>query len=236
MSNSIERAQTAALFSLIGVMIGVLGLLAVLWLNTLHRSVMDQAEAIKDLEKTTERTAAAQRLAFDTLISDDGGAVVSDKITAQYEKQGRELDESKRQLKIKEVAQDALSTQNKTLIDDNKSLKKELAYASKVVEEYDALKKDVPDVRSRLKKLQDDSERKSRMLAEYEEIVGTDAGKKALSHYRKYEWTWYIALAGWGVALLFALGLFAALSMRPPGTDEPTTEPTDEGPPPHRIT
>ncbi len=88
-SSPLERAQAAALFGLLGVVLGVLGLLAAAWLITLNRSVQDQSAELREIK-------AVQHLALDTLLSDAGRGDLPDRFTEQYERRARELAEARR--------------------------------------------------------------------------------------------------------------------------------------------
>ena len=80
--------------------------------------------------------------------------------------------------------------------------------------------KEAEDLRTTLDELTTRSDRQAQKLAEQEAIVDTVDGRKAGALLRSYDRAWYVAAAGWGVALFLALGLAATLGLRPPGLSE----------------
>src|SRR5262249_45120388 len=60
-----DRTQSAVLFGLLGAMLGVIGLSAVLWLNSLASHMQDQSRVIQDLERTVRETSDRQRVVLD---------------------------------------------------------------------------------------------------------------------------------------------------------------------------
>ena len=67
-------------------------------------------------------------------------------------------------------------------------------------------------------------------------MFATDEGRKAATLYRRYLWTWYLAAAGWAVAVLVVVGLLALLSRRTEYDESPPEPAPPDAPPPHRIT
>ncbi len=130
----------------------------------------------------------------------------------------------------------ALAAKYNALAADHAKSREELDRVNKALKAPDAEKADSSDLLTRLYHLQADSDRKTEKLAKYEDMLGTAEGKEAASLYRRYQWNWYLAVAGWGVAVLLALGLLAALSLRPPGPAGSATGEAPEEAPPHRIT
>ena len=105
-----------------------------------------------------------------------------------------------------------------------------------MAEKYQKDAKDAPELRTRVVKLESDASKQARKLADQEELLETMEGRKAADILRRYERAWYVAVLGWGVALVLALGLLAAWGSRQfpvPGGEAPTTDPEES--PPHRI-
>jgi len=62
-------------------------------------------------------------------------------------------------------------------------------------------------------------------------------GHRAVELIHGYQRTWWAAVAGWGVTVLLALGLVAALlTPRAPAEAEPAPPEPPPAPEPHRIT
>jgi len=223
-----DRVQTAALFGLIGMLAGVLGLAVLIWLYTLNHRVQDQADALEELARTTEQATAAQRLALDTLL-DEPGEVRARRSIAKYDQTVRELAALKRKLSNEATIQDALAAQAG-------KLQKELADAKKVVQEYETLKKGYPDVAIRIRDLESEREASAAKLAEYDRLLETTAGRNATALLNKYHRTWYAAVAGWVVGVCAAFSLLFTLGRQKPVTAPGGSAPQPEEPPPHRIT
>ncbi len=128
---------------------------------------------------------------------------------------------------------DALATRARDLQRGNDLLKKDLESANKVVRAYEAEKKQDPDLHTRLRKLESDREAKAAKIGELEKLLGTTEGHNAAALLRKYDRTWYVAVAGWAVGLFVTLGLLATLGQKP--APEPAGSAPEE-PPRHRIT
>ncbi|MBV8232778.1 MAG: hypothetical protein JO329_22580, partial [Planctomycetaceae bacterium] len=223
-----DRVQTAALFGLIGMLAGVLGLAVLIWLYTLNHRVQDQADALEELARTTEQATAAQRLALDTLL-DEPSDVRARRSIAKYDQTVRELAALKRKLSNEATIQDALAAQAG-------KLQKELADAKKVVQEYETLKKGYPDVATRIRDLESEREASAAKLAEYDRLLETTAGRNATALLNKYHRTWYAAVAGWVVGVCAAFSLLFTLGRQKPVTAPGGSAPQPEEPPPHRIT
>jgi proteasome lid subunit RPN8/RPN11 len=223
-----DRVQTAALFGLIGMLTGVLGLAVLIWLYTLNHRVQDQADALEELARTTEQATAAQRLALDTLL-DESSDVRARRSIAKYDQTVRELAALKRKLSDEATIQDALAAQAG-------KLQKELADAKKVVREYETLKKEYPDLATRIRVLESEREASAAKLAEYDKLLETTEGRNATALLNKYHRTWYAAVAGWVVGVFAAFSLLFTLGRQKPVTEPGGSAPEPEEPPPHRIT
>jgi proteasome lid subunit RPN8/RPN11 len=209
-----DRAQTAVLFSLLGAMLGVLGVSAVLWLNTLSGHVQEQARALDELRKTVAESAERQRVALDA--AGRGGGLSSKEFVENYATAVRERDDARHKL-------DAQVSANALLADRTRALADDLARAKKT--EADAAAKLSAEITS----LKEVGDRQARELAEFDDLFRSAAGDKATALTASYRNTWYAAVGGWAVSLALALALAGLyLSGRPP--QEPSPEP-----PPHHI-
>ena len=232
-STTVDRTQTAMLFSLIGSLVGMLVLAAGLGLYQMYQVVADQAETLKDLRQSHGEIIAAQRLALDSLLDETSDG--PDKFTARYNLVVRERDEARKEAERSKTIDAALTDRSKRLEADNLKLTKSYESAKKTVDQYNEEKKSSPDLLGRLAFLEDALKTKARTIREKEAVLETvkDADKvEALLN--SYHRTWYIAAAGWGLFLVAALGLFTMLG-QPKPTVMPRDESTTDDPPPHRI-
>ena len=225
-----DRTQTAALFSLLGALVGVLGLAAVFWINNLNQRVEEQTQALRNLERST----GAQRLAVDAMLSNAAGGP-SQRISAQYDLVTRERDEARRMILDQEALNVAIAARARELEESNKGLHTELDAATKLAKANEKNAKDAPLLHARVEELVESSREQARKLAEQAELLDAADTVKGALLLRKYEWAWYAAVAGWGIGLLLALGLIGTILYQQ-SDDEPGTESRVDNPPPHAIT
>jgi proteasome lid subunit RPN8/RPN11 len=227
---SAERTLSAALFGLLGMMVGAAFVLGFLWLIQLNRSVQDQAERLERIATGVDRASAAQRLAFETMLAasqskdpeHDGNLLLT-----QYSNTARSLDEKKRKLDQQETINGELAVKVRTLDRDNTKLRGDLELARK----FESEAKEAGPLRERVDELEIDNKRQARQLAAQQEVLDTPAGRRVLALAHRYDRAWYAAVAGWGAALLLALGLLAAFGFKPLPAPESEGEP-GAGPPP----
>ena len=199
-----DRAQLAALFGMMGLVVGVVVVAALAWLYTLGQQLHDQTLALAKLEKSVDQTDRVQMLALDTLLAKTEEGRDPRKFVENYQKVQRDLESSRDSVKEKERLT-ALA------MADNRRLEKELEAASK--DKVEALQK-AQDERADYEAERD----KARELkSTIEAIYKTPQGELAW----KYSTSLYAAIAGWIVALLSLLGLLA-MSL--------TKDPLDPGP------
>lgn len=229
-----DRAQAAALFSLVGGLAGALVLAAVLWLHGVYQNMNAQAAAIAELKAANSEALAQHRLALDSLLADNG-KIPPEKFTAQYALVSRERDQYRRDYEDGKTTNTLLAEKLRALEKDKSDLKKEVVSARKYVDLYNRELHDEPNLVSRLGTLNDENDRKGRKIKELEELLdSTTDGQKARALQQRYERTWWTAAAGWGLSLLTMLGL-AAMAAQGRVAGRPDDEsPTDE-PAPHRI-
>jgi proteasome lid subunit RPN8/RPN11 len=242
-----ERTLTAALFGLLGMVLGAAGVLGFLWLVQLSRSVQDQADRLEKIAVGVDRAAAAQRLAFETLLAareSKDAEYDADTVLTQYRSTVRLLDENKGKLDQQATINGELAAKLRTLEKDNSKLRNDLDLARK----YESEAKEAAALRERAGVLESENRRQARTLAAQQEVLDTAAGRRALNLKGRYDRAWYAAVAGWSAALLLALGLLAAFGFKPlpgPGSEaEPGAEPPPLGrpegalpePPTHHIT
>ncbi|SIO64845.1 Proteasome lid subunit RPN8/RPN11, contains Jab1/MPN metalloenzyme (JAMM) motif [Singulisphaera sp. GP187] len=233
-ATTVDRTQTAVLFSLIGSLVGMLVLAAGLVLYQMYQEVADQARTLKDLQESTGEIVSAQRLALDSLL-DEASDGHPDKFTARYNHVVRERDEARKEAERAKTIDAALTDRSQKLEADNLKLTKEYASAKKTVAKYNEERKTSPDLLGRLAFLEDALKTKAQAITEKDAILETvkDAEKvEALIH--SYHRTWYTAAAGWGLFLVTALGLFTLIG-QPKSALRPSDESTNIDPPPHRI-
>ncbi|MBX6313518.1 MAG: Mov34/MPN/PAD-1 family protein [Isosphaeraceae bacterium] len=224
--------QTAILFSLIGVLTGVLLVAAVLWLQSMSANLQAHTEELKALEKSLavkakeseldlerERVRAKEQ-ALDALI---GQARLGGR-TEDYAKVVMERDEARKKLEERTVAFNVLGEDVARLKKARDSLAGELAAEQKKRQEIEK------ESEAKLDKQLDENERQKAQIDELQAIL-RDSGAGLLA--KKYKYAWYAAVIGWALAVAAGLGLVAALARNLPTEPEPAAPQGEE--PPHRI-
>lgn len=232
-SSAADRTQTAAIFSLVGGLAGMMLFAILLWLFSMNNQLQDQTQAIKELNTTASESSAKQRLALDVLLGQSAGTN-AEKFVRQYEQVLRERDQSAREVDRWRTIDAALNDRARALAVDNVTLTKKLEKAQEVVEAYNAAKKDYPDLQARLNNIDRDADTQAREIVRLKRLLDTVEGKKAEEIVRRYDVAWYVAAGGWAAALLLVLGLLALLG-RIKGEDAPNPEPPPLGAPTHKI-
>jgi proteasome lid subunit RPN8/RPN11 len=219
-STATERTLLATMFGMLGVVAGVVAVLASLWLYQFHRSVEDQQARLVRIGENLDRASAGQRLALEALLAASQTPQRGpDALVSQFGRTVRDLDDARTRLDGQKAINDTLAGRLLAIDDENKRLKADLSHAKTF--EKDA--KEVVALRERIDELEGKNDLQSRKLTEQEEILETAEGKKAARLVRLYDRAWYTAVAGWGVALLLTLGLLAAFGLKAPA--EATAEP-----------
>ncbi|GAC1470177.1 MAG: hypothetical protein NVSMB9_15020 [Isosphaeraceae bacterium] len=224
---SADRTLSALMFGMLGTMLGVVAMAALFWLNTIHGNLQEQAKVLEDLRKTTAESADRQRVALDAL--EGAGGTASERFLERYSQATRERDDARRQLANQRSINDLLAARSRQLAEDLAGLTER--YDKTKTYEKDA--RELPLLRTRFAELKARSERQDQKLAEQDELLDTPSGQQAMALDRKYQRTWYAAVAGWGLSLLLGLSLIASHALRLP-QDDPSP-PGPEQTPPHRI-
>lgn len=224
-------AQTGAVFALLGMLIGVLGVVAVMWLNTLARTLQDQAEALKAVERVVaggKEDVAYARLqakqqALEALLGNLRVGANAETFTEAYEKVARERDEARKALAAVETDKIALNEKTSKLLAGSRSFEERLAAADQkaatarreAADSKKAYEADVRELNAKVKAAED--------LVE-------QTGSGALN--RKYQMAWFAAAGGLGGCVLLALAVVWAFTRY--DNAEPTGGPTHASPP-HSI-
>lgn len=234
-----DRTLAAMLFALFGVLAGVIGVLAVLWLNQFATSVQDQNDKLDRMAASVDRSSAAQRLALESLLSaSTSKGHTPDTLVAGYEKTTRDLDEARQKLDRQETINDTMAARARALEAANSKLANDLELTGAHAAKYEADAKETPELRKRVDDLEEENGEQKGKLQAQEKLVATIEGRKVADVLRRYDRAWFAAVAGWGAALLLTLALLAALAMRAPlgPRDEPHGLPPESGGmPPHQI-
>jgi proteasome lid subunit RPN8/RPN11 len=223
-ASAVDRFQIAAVFGMLGSMLGVLGVAAGLWLYQLHGRMQEQADAIKDLARSVEQVAGGQRLAIDSLLERAGKDDPAGYI-ARYEKFAKARDELQKQLNVQQTINATLGARTKELETQAKKLADDLEGASKLVTKYEGDAKAAPELRDQVAKLQQELDEKTA-------IAETADGKKAAETLRKLNLFYYIAFFCGVLSLILAMtvGYLYTRPLQAPDTELPTAEPET-----HRI-
>jgi proteasome lid subunit RPN8/RPN11 len=229
-----ERTLSAALFGFLGMVLGAIGVLGLLWVIQLSRSVQDQADRLERVAKSVDRATDAQRLAFETLLTAQASKEPGDDpdlFLSRYRSTIRSLDDATSKLEQQSTINGELAAKLRVLDKDNVALRHELELASAEAKKNASDAKDAVLLREKLATLESDNATQARKLADQQEVLDTIPGRRAAALTRRYDRAWYAALAGWGTALLLALGLLAAFGLKPLPAPDPDGVGPAEGPP-----
>lgn len=229
-----DRVQAAALFGMLGAMLGVLGVAALLWLNTLNTQVKEQTETLKDLQANVSRNTTANRMTLDTLLEDtkDGAKA----FVTKYDKVLRERDEVTSKLAGQQYLNEVLASADKQLKERNAELTANLKKFRDKTEAYEKVAKDPKEYGEKVDKLLSEKEDQKTKIAALEKALDTVEGRRALELINKFDRTWWAAVGGWGMSVLLALGLIVALvSPKDVVPAEPPPPEAPQEPEPHRI-
>lgn len=233
-SGSADRAQSAALFVLIGGLLGVVGLSALLWLNQMHNQVAEQTKALAAMEEAVRISSERQRVVFDSVAGRS-----ADDFRALYSGTAKALDESRAKLSNQESVNDALASQNTRLTAEVEVLRSRLQVASKQATDYEFEAKEAKRLRPQMENLKEDLLAKTHRLIDLDEIFDSPEGREAVALKGKYDRAWMLAAGGWSVAAVLAMIAVGGYAMlRSPKLEEPEVPidgPDPNEPPTHRI-
>jgi proteasome lid subunit RPN8/RPN11 len=236
-----DRTQAAAVFSLLGLVGGVLGLSLVLGLLALNHQVQGQAEALKQLSADLKgreddhrsdlesAQVAARAAALDALL---GAVRVGDppeRFVARYEQAVRERDEARHDLARLTVEKEAVDDHSLKLKADSRQKGANLTAAT---EQLKTLVEDTQKERDRTEALI--TELHDQIAAQKELLQESRAGVLA----RNYTRAWYAAAAGAIVSAVLGLLLLVTIGRGAPEEDAgeipPSPKPAGDEPP-HQI-
>jgi proteasome lid subunit RPN8/RPN11 len=226
-----ERFQIAAVFGLLGVLLGVLGVAAALWLNQLQGRVQEQNESLRALARLVEQSAARERLVSDTLLEKAGTADPGE-FAARYERAVTSRDDAVRRLEIQHSFNEELGARNKDLDTRATTLAADLDAAKKSLALYEKDAQDVPKLRDQIVSLEELAKGQKRRLDEVQPWLESPDGKRAVALQQELVRARYAAYIGWGCSALLGLALAASFLYGRPAVDPATGE---HQPSPHRI-
>lgn len=218
-SPAADRGQ-AATFGLLGMVVGALGLAALLWLNALGQGQREQTRALEGLRAALAKAEASNRLerdagrvdakeaALDILLREVRAGAEPGRFADLYARARGERDQARGELEEQRIAHHAV-------FEDNKRLEADLEVA----------RGRVVDLAAKAERVDPLTERVEGLEAELADRDRLDASTPLA---RKYQVAWYAAAAGWSLCVLVALGLVAAIA-------RPAAEVGPDGEPPHPI-
>ena len=229
-SPTADRTQSAMVFALLGMVIGVFGLSGVLWLNTIFGQIQEQGKTIDDLRKNITELNERQRITFETALGEPGG-MDPERFLRKFNTLASERDESRKKLGRQASMNDLLTDKNKSLTESLAKLEKKYEAASKFekdAEEFAKLRPQFLEAQSRI-------DRDSKKIEDLEALLDTPEGRKVVELAKSQKTTWYAAVAGWVVSgVLLAAMIVGYTYIKFPPVDEVSSG--EENPTTHRIT
>lgn len=223
-------AAGGAAFTLLGAVLGVLGMAAVLWLNTLSKTVREQTDALVSLQKAVQAKAAdadmaeleAKQAALDALLAEVRVGNSPQRFVELYENALRQRDEARKQVQALLTDKESLNLNVTRYRNERETVDGKLRAAQKAREAAEARLEDLARKKGlEIDELEAQLKRQTRLVAQ------TKAGTLG----RKYAIAWYAAVAGLSGCLLLGLGLVWAIARSPAPPEEPgstTTVPMHE--------
>ncbi|CAN5675637.1 hypothetical protein BH23PLA1_BH23PLA1_06700 [soil metagenome] len=245
-SSSADRGQTAAVFSLLGIVIGALGVALALWIATLTREVrqqtaelaglregLSQSEASRQDEVQQARIDAKER-ALDALLRSVEIGSPPGRFVEEYNRMSRERDEA-----VEKAA--VLAEVGYRLIVKDEQIGRLEQMVNRQADRLASYEKDQEDL-DRLKGLEKDYRAQRTQLNRLKKEL--EAFEDLEANPNKYAIAWYSAAVGWGLCVLLGLGMVAIVARGLPTSEEsvapPPGDPGDPGSreaePPHKIT
>ena len=225
----VDRGQNAFFFALLGMTLGVIGLSALLWLNTMFTQMQEQSKTIDELKKGVVETNERQRIAFETALGEPGG-LSPERFMARYKNLADERDNAKKDLQRQSSINQLLTDKSDSMAKSLASLEKKYEIASK----YEKAAEELDKIKPKYEELLAEKKDQFKKIGELEGLLDTTEGKRAKDLTSKYTSTWYWMIAGWALSfVLLALMVVGYSVLRfPPEEENPPT--TAEGPT-HRI-
>ncbi|MEW4570513.1 Mov34/MPN/PAD-1 family protein [Tautonia sp. JC769] len=240
-SAATDRGQSAAVFTLLGIVFGVLGLALALWIGALTSQIREQSRSLGSLRtelaranQAREASDTAERLrakeqAIDALLANVRVGDSNERFTRVYTQLREERDRA--------VAEAALVEQvGRDLIAKDRQLgemRRELAIRDESLAQMDAMREELTrlqaaNARLALRGSGDGTAAEGSLGAEGD---ATDQDDRL---------TWYAAVGGWSVAVLLGLGLIATIARSTPHARDDAESPAPPGrgrsaDSPHRI-
>ena len=218
-----DRGQTAAVFTLFGTMLGAILVLAALWLQSLAHTVQDQAKQIEAMAKAQTKTIAtakdelgatrisAKEDALDKILGELKVDASAPKVVAKLSQVISQRDEAVKEMSRVKVEKDALADHASVLDSRVKAGEKEaIALQRKLDAAETESARDFNAVKGERDKLSD-------LLADKQKLVDDNVSGKLLN---RYNWVWYLAIAGWGGFLICGVWLLAILTKEPTDPDQ----------------
>jgi proteasome lid subunit RPN8/RPN11 len=227
----VDSFQIASIFGLLGLLVGVLGVAAVLWLSQMQGRLREQNESLQALARLVEQSSASQRLVSDTVLERAGGENAAE-FTARYERAVISRDDALHRLALQRLMTEDLGARNKDLETRAGALAAELDTAQKSLAQSEKDAQDAPKLRERVASLLDSNERQQKKLDDLQPWLESTDGQRAVQIQQDLVHTRYAAYAGWGTSVLLGLAVIALFFHQKPSA-EPPPEVIER--PPHRI-
>jgi proteasome lid subunit RPN8/RPN11 len=258
-----ERLQIAGIFGVLGMLLGALGVAAVLWLNQFQGRIREQHQVLQgqileqheQLEgKFVEQGEAIQKLAHQVEQSADSQRLVSEMLTARakiddpaefnarYARVAADRDDVRRQLEIalhRLENQRSMTQRAEERSEDLESKRK------KDVEELEATKKSLVAYRevatdSEPEELREKIAHLEQSKKDHDRWLKSDDGTKMIATQKELDRTRYYAWAGWGCTVFLGLALATSYFYQKSSTgtdhqDGPDPGSQDVERPTHRI-
>ena len=227
----VERMQSATLFGLLGMFLGVMGLAAVLGISQLLAKFQQQNESIQALAGAVEQSATRQRLVSDALIEQAGEEPVNFGALLESTRKARE--EAEKRLENERVKVDSLTNDLNSQKKENSRFVNALAAANEKKEEYEKDVKELIELRVRLSDFEKDDKVQKQKLTDLQPFLESEPGKVALAREQQLRSARFWAYSGWTLTVILGVGVAATYLLLKPLPNAPLENDVDR--PTHRI-
>jgi proteasome lid subunit RPN8/RPN11/archaellum component FlaC len=212
---TVDRGQTAAVFSMLGVLIGSLAVAGLMWLYMLGNTLRDQSEAVKALAQAQEKTAeevekaikgartSAKEQALDALLADVGPGETPESVRTKLTESTATIQGLQEKVANLETEKDALASNIRSVKSEYSALSKQVGEIRSKAEE------DLKDAGDKLRLSEAKATQLDGMLAERDRLL-QDNGVADLE--RRYNLAFWAAVGGWAAFAFSVVGLFVMMS------------------------
>jgi len=212
-SSQAERAQAAILYSLLGGVVGIVGLTIAFWLVQIGEQVRQQGENLGRLTRVTEEASVRQRVALDLVAGQPEGEK-SPKLVDRYATALKDRDELARRIESQETINRTLAVRTKELESRLGEQSVVLEAARSNLEKQEKDLRDVPRLRERIANLEETVQSQKSLLDQRAPVVDLEERTRSRPLLEQLAQSRIFAYLGWGLSCILAIALIGVWVMK----------------------